>query len=130
MCRCMFHTGYISNQTVSFSKDQLDGACNDARYPDAMSLELSLENYEGEYTTDAAVNRLEAYEGLLLDEKSALWRELQARKERRTAQPSPAVAENALKEKETVFDVESDDEVPTLPLPQVDPGRDVREFSA
>ena len=60
----MFHTGYISNQTVSFSKDQLDGACNDARYPDAMSLELSLENYEGEYTTDAAVNRLEAYEAL------------------------------------------------------------------
>ena len=94
-----------------------------------MSLELSLENYEGEYKTDVAVNRLEAYEGLLLDEKSALWRELQARKERRTAQPSPAARENAPAAKETVFDVESDEEAPTLPLPQVDPGRDVGEGS-
>ena len=70
MCRCMFHTGYISNLSVAFSKDQLDGACSDPRYPDAMSLELSLENYEGEYKTDAAVNRLEAYEGLLRLERT------------------------------------------------------------
>ena len=130
MCRCMFHTGYISNLSVAFSKDQLDGACSDPRSPDAMSLELSLENYEGEYKTDAAVNRLEAYEGLLLDEKSALWRELQARKARRTAQPAPAAGENALAAKETVFDVESDEETPTLPLPKLDPGRDVGERAA
>ena len=95
-----------------------------------MSLELSLENYEGEYKTDAAVNRLEAYEGLLLDEKSALWRELQARKARRTAQPAPAAGENALAAKEMVFDVESDEETPTLPLPKLDPGRDVGEMAA
>ena len=46
------------------------------------------------------------------------------------SQPAPAAGENALAAKETVFDVESDEETPTLPLPKLDPGRDVGEMAA
>lgn len=121
---------------------------------------------------------MEAYEGLLLDEKSALFRELQFRKARRSQPQSPiavpssssmttstAVAstrslssgeeegeENVEKKKEEekegyqksnvhsqgmLFDIESEEEeeeeeeggkgMKKMPLPKMDPGRDVRE---
>ena len=127
----MIHTGYVSGPTLRLTKDQLDGACNDSRYPEDMSLELGLEETTGDYQMDPTVNRMEAYEGLLLDEHSALWRELLHRKERRsTPTTTPAISgEAAQSEKTTLFDIESDEEeeVKKLPLPQIDPGRDVSE---
>lgn len=131
LCRSMIHTGYVSGPNLRLSKDQLDGACNDSRYLEDMSLELGLEETTGEYQVDPAVNRMEAYEGLLLDEKSALWRELLHRKERRSAPATPPTktGESTPAEKTSLFDIESDEEeeVKKLPLPQIDPGRDVSE---
>lgn len=99
-----------------------------------MCLELRVEETAEEYKPDAAGNRLEVYESLLLDTSSALWRELLYRKERRNASASVSVNANANatatasgKEGEaekgnTVFDIDSEEE---KPLPVKDPSRDV-----
>ena len=127
----MIHTGYVSGPMLRLTKDQLDGACNDSHYPEDMSLELGLEETTGDYQVNPTVNRMEAYEGLLLDEHSALWRELLHRKERRLAPTTPPTkpGEPVQAEKTNLFDIESDEEeeVKKLPLPQIDPGRDVSE---
>lgn len=31
VCRCMLHTGYVEGASIQLKKEQLDGACNDAR---------------------------------------------------------------------------------------------------
>lgn len=95
-----------------------------------MCLELRVEETAEEYKPDAAGNRLEVYESLLLDTSSALWRELLYRKERRNASASAtatATATASAKEGEaekgnTVFDIDSEEE---KPLPVKDPSRDV-----
>ena len=101
-----------------------------------MCLELRVEETAEEYKPDAAGNRLEVYESLLLDTSSALWRELLYRKERRNASASVSVNATATatatatasgKEGETekgntVFDIDSEEE---KPLPVKDPSRDV-----
>ena len=99
-----------------------------------MCLELRVEETAEEYKPDAAGNRLEVYESLLLDTSSALWRELLYRKERRNASASAtatatanATATASGKEGEaekgnTVFDIDSEEE---KPLPVKDPSRDV-----
>ena len=105
-----------------------------------MCLELRVEETAEEYKPDAAGNRLEVYESLLLDTSSALWRELLYRKERRNASASATATANATatttanatatasgKEGEaekgnTVFDIDSEEE---KPLPMKDPSRDV-----
>ena len=101
-----------------------------------MCLELCVEETAEEYKPDAAGNRLEVYESLLLDTSSALWRELLYRKERRNASVSANASANAnanatatasVKEGETekgntVFDIDSEEE---KPLPVKDPSRDV-----
>lgn len=99
-----------------------------------MCLELRVEETAEEYKPDAAGNRLEVYESLLLDTSSALWRELLYRKERRNASASVSVnatatatATASAKEGETekgntVFDIDSEEE---KPLPVKDPSRDV-----
>ena len=99
-----------------------------------MCLELRVEETAEEYKPDAAGNRLEVYESLLLDTSSALWRELLYRKERRNASVSAtatatanATATASGKEGEaekgnTVFDIDSEEE---KPLPVKDPSRDV-----
>lgn len=99
-----------------------------------MCLELRVEETVEEYKPDAAGNRLEVYESLLLDTSSALWRELLYRKERRNASASVSVNATATatatasgKEGETekgntVFDIDSEEE---KPLPVKDPSRDV-----
>lgn len=105
-----------------------------------MCLELRVEETAEEYKPDAAGNRLEVYESLLLDTSSALWRELLYRKERRNASASATATANATanatatatatasaKEGEaekgnTVFDIDSEEE---KPLPVKDPSRDV-----
>ena len=101
-----------------------------------MCLELRVEETAEEYKPDAAGNRLEVYESLLLDTSSALWRELLYRKERRNASVSvnananataTATATAAAKEGEAekgsaVFDIDSEEE---KPLPVKDPSRDV-----
>lgn len=99
-----------------------------------MCLELRVEETAEEYKPDAAGNRLEVYESLLLDTSSALWRELLYRKERRNASANANATANATatatasgKEGEaekgnTVFDIDSEEE---KPLPVKDPSRDV-----
>ena len=99
-----------------------------------MCLELRVEETAEEYKPDAAGNRLEVYESLLLDTSSALWRELLYRKERRNASANAtatatanATATASGKEGEaekgnTVFDIDSEEE---KPLPVKDPSRDV-----
>lgn len=101
-----------------------------------MCLELRVEETAEEYKPDAAGNRLEVYESLLLDTSSALWRELLYRKERRNASASATATATATanatatasgKEGEaekgnTVFDIDSEEE---KPLPVKDPSRDV-----
>lgn len=105
-----------------------------------MCLELRVEETAEEYKPDAAGNRLEVYESLLLDTSSALWRELLYRKERRNASASASATATATanatatatatasgKEGEaekgnTVFDIDSEEE---KPLPVKDPSRDV-----
>lgn len=101
-----------------------------------MCLELRVEETAEEYKPDAAGNRLEVYESLLLDTSSALWRELLYRKERRNASATANANANANatanatasgKEGETgkgntVFDIDSEEE---KPLPVKDPSRDV-----
>ena len=99
-----------------------------------MCLELRVEETAEEYKPDAAGNRLEVYESLLLDTSSALWRELLYRKERRNASANAnatatatATATASAKEGEaekgnTVFDIDSEEE---KPLPVKDPSRDV-----
>ena len=101
-----------------------------------MCLELRVEETAEEYKPDAAGNRLEVYESLLLDTSSALWRELLYRKERRNASASATATATATanatatasgKEGEaekgnTVFDIDSEEE---KPLPMKDPSRDV-----
>ena len=105
-----------------------------------MCLELRVEETAEEYKPDAAGNRLEVYESLLLDTSSALWRELLYRKERRNASASATTTATATanatanatatasgKEGEaekgnTVFDIDSEEE---KPLPVKDPSRDV-----
>lgn len=99
-----------------------------------MCLELRVEETAEEYKPDAAGNRLEVYESLLLDTSSALWRELLYRKERRNASATATATANATatatasgKEGEaekgnTVFDIDSEEE---KPLPVKDPSRDV-----
>lgn len=128
ICRCMIHTGFVSGPSVCLSKEQLDGACGDARYPEEMGVELCVEATSGEYRSNPDANRLEAYEGLLLDSESALWRELLYRKSRRSAPSSPPV-KGVCENKSSAFDIESEEEgtseVGKLPLPTVDPGRDV-----
>lgn len=164
----MFHTGYTHSSNLRLAKEQLDGACTNPRYPELMALEVSLEPSSTEYQTNIEVNRLEAYEGLLLDENSALFRELKVRKERRSHSQTPiATGEGmALDEKRgeddvnsgvkdsrggdqgevqltttmrknqtsgILFEIESDEEeeeegekgMRKMPLPKMDPGRDV-----
>ena len=60
-----------------------------------MCLELRVEETAEEYKPDAAGNRLEVYESLLLDTSSALWRELLYRKERRNASASATTTATA-----------------------------------
>lgn len=101
-----------------------------------MCLELRVEETAEEYKPDAAGNRLEVYESLLLDTSSALWRELLYRKERRNASASATATANATanatatasgkeggaEKGNTVFDIDSEEE---KPLPMKDPSRDV-----
>lgn len=105
-----------------------------------MCLELRVEETAEEYKPDAAGNRLEVYESLLLDTSSALWRELLYRKERRNASASATATANATanatatatatasgkeggaEKGNTVFDIDSEEE---KPLPVKDPSRDV-----
>lgn len=110
-----------------------------------MVLELRVEETTEEYKPDVAGNRLEVYESLLLDESSALWRELLYRKERRSAASAASAsnatnaanaanaaggkaetsgaAETEAETGSTVFDIDSEEE---KPLPVKDPSRDVR----
>ena len=101
-----------------------------------MCLELRVEETAEEYKPDAAGNRLEVYESLLLDTSSALWRELLYRKERRnasatananananaTANATASGKEGEAEKGNTVFDIDSEEE---KPLPVKDPSRDV-----
>ena len=115
-----------------------------------MCLELRVEETAEEYKPDAAGNRLEVYESLLLDTSSALWRELLYRKERRNASASATTTatatanatttatatanatanatatasgkEGGAEKGNTVFDIDSEEE---KPLPMKDPSRDV-----
>lgn len=99
-----------------------------------MCLELRVEETAEEYKPDAAGNRLEVYESLLLDTSSALWRELLYRKERRNASASATATatanatatasgkEGGAEKGNTVFDIDSEEE---KPLPVKDPSRDV-----
>ena len=91
-----------------------------------MCLELRVEETAEEYKPDAAGNRLEVYESLLLDTSSALWRELLYRKERRnasaTATATASGKEGEAEKGNTVFDIDSEEE---KPLPVKDPSRDV-----
>ena len=91
-----------------------------------MCLELRVEETAEEYKPDAAGNRLEGYESLLLDTSSALWRELLYRKERRnasaTATATASGKEGEAEKGNTVFDIDSEEE---KPLPVKDPSRDV-----
>ena len=105
-----------------------------------MCLELRVEETAEEYKPDAAGNRLEVYESLLLDTSSALWRELLYRKECRNASASATTTatatanatanatatasgkEGGAEKGNTVFDIDSEEE---KPLPVKDPSRDV-----
>ena len=140
----MIHTGYINGAVFRLTKDQLDGATNDPRCPDTMSLELALDASQEEYVADASVNRMEVYESLLFDSNSALWREVLHRKEGRSTsdmsssveKPSASASANAnasaganasAKVKGDVFDIDSEEEdepVKAQPVPKKDPARD------
>lgn len=129
-----------------------------------------MESSSVEYQTNIEVNRLEAYEGLLLDENSALFRELKVRKERRSHPQTPVAMGEGVQTGEQIgeeekgeglagdhadgdvelttvrksqasgllFEIESEEEeegegskkeggkgMRKMPLPKVDPGRDV-----
>jgi len=43
MFRAAFHTGYAPPNVLRFTKEQLDGACNDPRFPDDFFVDLILE---------------------------------------------------------------------------------------
>lgn len=138
----MIHTGYINGAVFRLTKDQLDGATNDPRCPDTMSLELALDASQEEYVADASVNRMEVYESLLFDSNSALWREVLHRKEGRSTSDvsssvekpganasasAGAAANGSAKVKGDVFDIDSEEEdepVKAQPVPKKDPARD------
>lgn len=144
LCRCMIHTGYINGSSFRLTKDQLDGATNDPRCPDTMSLELALGESTEEYMADASVNRMEVYESLLFDSNSALWREVLHRKEGRSASEATSAEKSTADAgtnagastdananagaKGDVFDIDSeedeDEPVKAQPVPKKDPARD------
>jgi hypothetical protein len=48
MFRAAFHTGYVPPNILRLTKVQLDGACNDDRYPDNFFLDLIFEKVDAE----------------------------------------------------------------------------------
>jgi len=48
MFRAGFHTGYAPPNVLRLSKNQLDGACNDKRYPDDFFLDLIFEKVDAD----------------------------------------------------------------------------------
>jgi tensin len=46
MFRAAFHTGYVPPNVLRLTKSQLDGACNDDRYPDDFFLDLIFEKVD------------------------------------------------------------------------------------
>ncbi|KAL3895015.1 MAG: hypothetical protein SGARI_007577, partial [Bacillariaceae sp.] len=48
MFRAAFHTGYAPPNVLRLTKAQLDGACNDDRYPDNFFLDLIFEKVDAE----------------------------------------------------------------------------------
>jgi hypothetical protein len=48
MFRAAFHTGYVPPNVLRLTKSQLDGACNDDRYPDNFFLDLIFEKIDDE----------------------------------------------------------------------------------
>lgn len=48
MFRAAFHTGYVPPNVLRLTKSQLDGACNDDRYPDNFFLDLIFEKVDAE----------------------------------------------------------------------------------
>lgn len=51
MFRAAFHTGYAPPNVLRLTKAQLDGACNDDRYPDNFFLDLIFEKVDAETLT-------------------------------------------------------------------------------
>lgn len=56
MFRAAFHTGYVPPNVLRLTKAQLDGACNDDRYPDNFFLDLIFEKVDA----DTMAKHLEA----------------------------------------------------------------------
>ena len=48
MFRAAFHTGYVPPNVLRLTKEQLDGACNDKRYPDNFFLDLIFDKVDAE----------------------------------------------------------------------------------
>ncbi|KAG7374429.1 C2 domain containing protein [Nitzschia inconspicua] len=48
MFRAAFHTGYVPPNVLRITKSQLDGACDDRRYPDSFFLDLIFEKVDAE----------------------------------------------------------------------------------
>ena len=48
MFRAAFHTGYVPPNVLRLTKNQLDGACHDKRYPDDFFLDLIFEKVDAE----------------------------------------------------------------------------------
>lgn len=48
MFRAAFHTGYVPPNVLRLTKTQLDGACNDKRYPDDFFLDLIFEKVDAD----------------------------------------------------------------------------------
>jgi len=48
MFRAAFHTGYVPPKVMRLTKSQLDGACNDARFPEDFFLDLIFEPVDAE----------------------------------------------------------------------------------
>lgn len=51
MFRAAFHTGYVPPNVLRFTKEQLDGACHDPRFPDDFFVDLILEPCSAEQTS-------------------------------------------------------------------------------
>ena len=51
MFRAAFHTGYVPPNVLRFTKQQLDGACHDPRFPDDFFVDLILESCSAEQTS-------------------------------------------------------------------------------
>jgi tensin len=60
MFRAAFHTGYIPPKVMRLSKEQLDGACTDKRFPDDFFIDLIFEPCDAEMASQHLVSRAEA----------------------------------------------------------------------